>query len=103
MEEAQRNSISAGSAQEAKPVTVCAPRLVQGMSDQEAQDFDGSYKRSKKVLMKINEIAREEYLRILKDEENPQALNLPDYGAYCARKMGERYVWKKLQELTRTK
>lgn len=73
------------------------------MTDSDAQDFDASYKRSKKVLKRINEIARQEYLKILKEEENPQALNLPDFGAYMARKMGERAVWSKLQELTRTK
>ena len=101
MEAEERNRTSAGSAP-SKRVTTCSPKLVLGMSEAEAQDFDGSYKRSKKVLKRINEVARTEYLKILKEEEGYAALNLPDYGAYVARKMGERYVWSKLQELTRT-
>lgn len=98
----EANNLTSQALEQAKPLTMCSPMLVRGMTDEEAQAFDGSYRRAKRVLTKINEISRQEYLRILKQEEDVQALNVPNYGEYQAYKLGQRQVWNKIQELTRT-
>lgn len=102
MEDVVQNSTSVASAQ-GKRLTVCHPSLVKGMTDEDAQSFDASYQRAKRVLRRLNEVSRQEYLKILNQEEDHQALGLPNYGNYVAFKNGERRAWKKFQELTRTK
>ena len=104
MQEEVQTLTSQDSAQlKGRPVTVCSPRLVKGMSEEEAQTFDKSYRRAKTVLSKINAYARSEYLKILREEENIQALNIPNYSEYIADRCAARRVWAELQELTRTK
>ena len=86
-----------------KPVTVCHPELVKGMAADEAQKFDASYQRARKVLQRINDYARKQYMTLLKDEESIQALGMPNYTEFISDRMASRRVWKHIQELTRTK
>jgi hypothetical protein len=72
------------------------------MTEEDATHFNNSYIRSKKVNDRLNEYARNKYLAILKEEENIQALNIPNYSEFMASKMSERRVWREVQELTRT-
>jgi len=72
------------------------------MSDDEALQFDNSYQRAQRVTKVLNQYARTKYLSILKEEEDIQALKIPNYSEFMAAKMSERRVWKEVQELTRT-
>lgn len=94
-------STSQGSVQ-GKRLYTCSPKLIKGMNQEDAQQFDSSYKRAKKVLNKLNEYAKNQYLSILKQEEDIATLNIPNYSEYLAAQQAARRVWKELQELTRT-
>lgn len=103
MEEVRNRTLPGLEPAKREQVYSCPLKLVRGMTDEDAKAFDSSYQRAKRVLRRINEYATKQYLNILKEEENLQALNIPNYSEYIAAKMAQRGVWREVQELTRTK
>lgn len=73
------------------------------MSEEDADSFDASYQRGKRIVKRLNEYARDKYLAVLKEEENADPASIVNYEAYLSAKMAERKVWRDVQEITRTR
>jgi len=71
------------------------------MTAEEVEVFIGAYKRSKRVLSKINEYATREAAAKLKNIESPEAFNIPNWDKYVAWNAGYRHAMRIIQDMTR--
>lgn len=77
-------------------------RLVRGLEGEELKQFEGSYKRAKKILQAINEYATKEAESKMGIVDSPTSLNAPHWDKLMAWASGYRFAMKNIQEITRT-
>jgi hypothetical protein len=78
-----------------------SPRLLKGMDEKEVQEFTESYKRARKVLTRINDIAKRDAAAHLQNMESPKAFEIPNWELYIAFNAGYRQAMRIVQDLTR--
>jgi hypothetical protein len=71
------------------------------MDEQEVVDFTESYKRARKVLTRINDIAKRESATHLQNIESPKAFEVTNWELYVAWNSGYRQAMRIVQDLTR--
>jgi hypothetical protein len=75
--------------------------LLKGMTEEEAKDFLDTYRRSKKILQRLNQIATEEAAAKLHNIESPKAFEVTNWSHYVAWCSGYRQAMLKFINLTR--
>lgn len=83
--------------------SLVSQRLLKGLSKEEQDRYEKSYRRAKTVLKRINEYAGEEYKKKGFQMETPTSFDTPNWQYLVAWWSGYRYAMRVTQEITRTK
>lgn len=85
-----------------KRLHLASPRLLKGMTPEEQDKFDSSYKRAKTVLRRQHQYAEREAQLKLELIDSPEAMNVANWDKLMAWYSGYRYAMRIMRELTRT-
>lgn len=80
---------------------VLSPRLTKGMTPEEEKEFTESFKRARRPLKKINDIAQREMEQRFKALTSPKAFEVPNWAQYVAWNSGYYQAMKVVSDLTR--